>query len=33
MKWKEEERGLLQTAVTYKAEKINIAEYLNIKYA
>ena len=33
MKGKGEGRGLLQTAVTYKAEIINIAEYLNTKYA
>jgi len=33
VKRKEEGRGLLQTAVTYKAEIINISEYRNTKYA
>ena len=32
MKRKGGERGLLQTEVTYKAEIINIAEYMNRKY-
>jgi hypothetical protein len=32
VKRKEGRRGLLQTEVMYKAEVINIAEYLNTKY-
>jgi len=32
VKWKDGGRGLLQIAVTFKAELINIAEYLNTKY-
>ena len=32
VKRKEGGRGLLQIEVTHKAEIINIAEYLNIKY-
>ena len=33
MKRKEGERGLLQIEATYKTEIINIAEYLDTKYA
>ena len=33
MKRKEVGRGLLQSAVTHKAQIINISEYLNTKYA
>jgi hypothetical protein len=32
VKRKEGGRGLLQIEATYKAKKINIAEYLNTKY-
>jgi hypothetical protein len=31
VKWKDGGRGLLQIAVTFKTELINIAEYLNTK--
>jgi len=32
VKWKEGGRRFLQIAATFKAELINIAEYLNTKY-